>query len=140
MPRLEDQIVEEAKTWVGVPFRHLGRNRRGVDCIGLVICVAHELNLSDFDTKQYARRPNLKEFITGFKTHMDRVDLKNAGHGHVLLTREIRFPAHCGILEVDPTGQKWLIHAYQAFGKVVRESLHAHHDRPPLFAFKYREK
>ena len=138
MQKLNDDIVTEAQTWLGVPFRHLGRTRRGVDCVGLVICVAHALQLTDYDTRNYARRPNIREFVREFKHNMDRIDLKNSGHGHVLLTREIRYPAHCGIIEVDEYGRRWLIHAYQPFGKVVRESLDVNRERAALFAFQYR--
>lgn len=138
MQNLNEQIVIEAKSWLGVPFRHLGRSRRGVDCVGLIICVAHALNLTDYDTRNYARRPNVIEFVSEFKRNMDRVNLKKAGHGHVLLTREVRFPAHCGIIEVDELQRQWLIHSYEPFGKVVREPIRYNQERAPLFAFQYR--
>jgi hypothetical protein len=35
-------IIETAKTYIGVPFRHQGRDRQGIDCIGLLIAVGYE--------------------------------------------------------------------------------------------------
>ena len=30
-----EMVVAEARTWIGVKWRHQGRTREGVDCIGL---------------------------------------------------------------------------------------------------------
>ena len=38
-----DEVVREARTWVGVPFRHQGRSRSGVDCGGIIVVVLREL-------------------------------------------------------------------------------------------------
>lgn len=138
MPRSDD-IVAEAKTWLGVKFRHCGRNRNGVDCAGLVIKVAHELGISTFDTNEYARRPDVREFVRYFKMNMDPVSKVYMAHGDVLLTKEVRFPAHCGILEVDAGGQRWFIHAYEPCGAVVREPLDARRFRDIIKVFRYRE-
>lgn len=36
-------LLDEARTWLGTPFRHLGRSRRGVDCAGLLIEVVRKV-------------------------------------------------------------------------------------------------
>lgn len=36
-------VVDTARTYLRVPYVPCGRNRFGVDCIGLVICVARDL-------------------------------------------------------------------------------------------------
>ena len=133
-----DDIVTEAKKWVGVEFRHCGRNKYGVDCIGLVIKVAHGLNLSEYDTNSYARRPNVAEFLRGFKSHMDAVPKSQMAHGDVLLTKAVRFPVHCGILEVDEYGQKWFIHSSEPIGQVVREALSEQRMNDIIHVFRYR--
>jgi hypothetical protein len=51
------QVVSAAREWIGVPFRHQGRTRDGVDCAGVVIKVAHALGLSSFDATGYRRLP-----------------------------------------------------------------------------------
>ena len=53
-----DQIVSQAREWIGTPYHHQARVRgAGVDCIGLLICVCRELGLvaPDFDVNGYAR-------------------------------------------------------------------------------------
>ena len=133
-----DDIVNEAKKWIGVKFRHCGRNKNGVDCIGLIIKVAHELDLSQYDTNSYARRPHVAEFLRGFKTHMDPICKSHMTHGDVLLTKATRFPVHCGILEVDEYGQKWFIHSSEPYGGVVREALSEQRMKDVIHVFRYR--
>ena len=36
---LRSRIVNEAKTWIGVPYKFGGKSRGGVDCVGFVNCV-----------------------------------------------------------------------------------------------------
>jgi cell wall-associated NlpC family hydrolase len=39
-------IVDTARGWLGVPYRHQGRRKdKGVDCVGLIIGVGAELGL-----------------------------------------------------------------------------------------------
>ncbi|MBN1410929.1 MAG: SUMF1/EgtB/PvdO family nonheme iron enzyme [Spirochaetales bacterium] len=40
---LRNRIVAEAKTYIGVPYKWGGKNRKGVDCTGLVNCVLRGL-------------------------------------------------------------------------------------------------
>jgi cell wall-associated NlpC family hydrolase len=39
------QLIDEARTLIGTPWRHQGRTRRGVDCIGLVTLAAKNAGL-----------------------------------------------------------------------------------------------
>ena len=55
---LLSDIVDQARGYLGTPFLHQGRTRHGLDCVGLVIRVAHDLGLSDYDIDHYARAPS----------------------------------------------------------------------------------
>ncbi len=50
--------IESARTWVGTPFRHQGRGKSGIDCVGLVINVGKDIGAvpSEYDNKNYPRR------------------------------------------------------------------------------------
>ena len=53
--------VRVARTYIGTPFHHMGRLPGvGLDCAGLLVCVARELKLvaPDFDTPAYAPTPD----------------------------------------------------------------------------------
>ena len=70
---LADAIVAEARTWLGVPWRHQGRSRAGVDCAGLVVLVARALELADHDSTAYGRRAQGQGFVEHFRGHMDGI-------------------------------------------------------------------
>lgn len=53
-----NSVVAAARSYLRVPYMHQGRTRHGLDCIGLVIRVAHDLGLSTYDIDGYARVPS----------------------------------------------------------------------------------
>jgi cell wall-associated NlpC family hydrolase len=56
-----DDVVACARSFLGVRYRHQGRSREhGIDCIGLLVMVARELELvpHDFDVNGYPRMPD----------------------------------------------------------------------------------
>lgn len=120
MPCNHADIIEEVMMWEGVPWRHQGRSRIGIDCIGLVIKVAHELDLSGFDTADYDRRPDGVNFLAGFREHMDRVSPGAEQGGDVVVLRDDRLPCHCGLL-VPFRNSAYLVHASAKRRKVVME-------------------
>lgn len=58
------QYVDQLRSWSGVRFRHQGRNRQGVDCVGLVIMAAAELGIANGADRitGYSRSPNKQDF------------------------------------------------------------------------------
>ncbi len=117
-------IVEEARSWVDVPWRHQGRTRLGIDCAGLVIVVAKALRLSTFDISNYRREPKRDQFIGHFRSNMREKQVVDRLPGDVLLIRDQMFTCHSAI--VDREGeQEYMIHAFATRRKVVREPLTA---------------
>ena len=118
-----NKIVEEARTWLGVRFRHQGRNRQGVDCAGLVIVIANQLGLTDFETKNYSRRTTGDPFVMHFHAAgMVEVPLSDIRPGDVVLTEDQHFPCHCGFVGEDRFGLTF-IHAHGRRRKVVEQPL-----------------
>ena len=79
-------IVTTARKWLGTPFHHQGRVPNvGLDCVGLVIQVAKELNLSNFDTTNYSAIPDGKVLKSLCEQEMIEVPYINAQYGDVLL-------------------------------------------------------
>jgi len=115
-------IVEVAKDLVGIRYRHQGRTRLGLDCAGLIICVAHLCMISSFDTTAYAARPNANEFtremiMAGCK----QLPMTELAHGDILRINSHGWPVHIGIYEVDQQGQEWYIHAFLPHKMVSRD-------------------
>jgi hypothetical protein len=111
---LRAAIVAEARTWLGVPFRHQGRSRAGVDCAGLVIMVARALGLSSFDTRDYARRPDGHSLLATCRREMHETDPAAAAAGDVFCLRIVEDPEHLAIAGDYFAGGLSLVHAYAA--------------------------
>ncbi len=117
-----DKIIIEARSWIGVKWRHQGRTRQGIDCAGLIIKVAHGVGLSAFDYTSYQARPKGLEFLNIFRTHMDEKNVLDALPGDVLLFRDGPYLCHSAIVaELNNTPS--IIHAYAITKKVVEERL-----------------
>ncbi len=95
-----DAFVATAGGFVGVPWRHLGRSRTGVDCIGLVLLAAREVNVDLPDPAPYAREPQGNATVGGILSHAERV--ANPQPGDVLLFRMGLYGGHVGIASLHP--------------------------------------
>lgn len=126
---LREQIIKEARTYVGVPYLHQGRSRSGIDCIGLVINVAAACGVInerqyDYINKQfrgYARLPGEKTLITALSEFMSMRSFRLAEPADIIVTKFDRAPRHCMIL----TDQGTIIHAFANIGRVT-EQRYAH--------------
>lgn len=117
MPTPED-IVAIARGYVGTPFRHQGRIPGiGLDCAGVVVCVAKELGLEgDFQEVPYGRYPHGATLQGICDEHMDRVSL--FGLGDVLLMAWEAEPQHLAI-----ASDIGIIHSYAKAKGVVEHVL-----------------
>lgn len=54
-----DAIVDQARIYLGTPFAHGGRlSGVGIDCVGLIICVARDLGIPLADRQAYPLSPD----------------------------------------------------------------------------------
>lgn len=112
-------LIEEARSWVGVPYLHQGRSRLGVDCAGFLVALmrgAGELP-SDFrDVRNYGRRPN-GELEALVARHCVRVPTAASGLLVLIQWRGHSRPSHTALL-TGPT----MIHCYERRRAVVEHS------------------
>lgn len=129
-------IVEEARSWIGTKFHHQGRlkkngnDRGGCDCIGLIIGVCANLNISINDNalnevskNDYSMEPNGLLLKNKLDQYLDRVNLSNISIGDILLFRFNRDPQHLGIISDYTNGGFGLIHCYAQAKGVVEHVL-----------------
>lgn len=122
-PAVRDAIVHEARAWLGVPYLHQGRTRHGIDCIGLLIKIAHSLGLSRFDIDGYSRLPSGRMMSRLMREHMSRLAISEALPGDVLHMSFGMQPQHVAIItKLHPVS---VIHADSERGKVVEHVLDA---------------
>ena len=121
-----NDIVSAARGWLGTPFHHQARlNSVGVDCIGLVIGVARELQLidPDFDVTGYSRYPDGRALMAMAREKMTPVTLDQMQLGDVVVVGFDKLPQHFGIIGDYRHGGFSIIHAASAYNKVVEQRL-----------------
>ena len=114
-------VINQARKYLGVPFIHLGRTSNGLDCIGLVVKVAKDLELSEFDLDRYSRSPNLKLFIETWRSCPDitRKKMKDRLPGDILTISLPYYPCHVGFLSENNT----IIHALSSREQVCEHRI-----------------
>lgn len=102
-------VVSKAQEFVGTPYHHQGRIKGiGIDCCGLIIQVAKELKISNYDIDNYSSRGNGETFLKAFDENcLKRENLVEAA---IVIFSLGRYPAHCGILNFSGTDFE-IIHA-----------------------------
>ncbi len=131
------KIVKQARTWLDTKYHHQGRLKKsanclgGVDCIGLVIGVADELNICDaqgnlisqYDRTNYSMQPEGEKLAHSIGAHLSLVKPARMRVGDILLFKFWKEPQHVGILSRYPTGGFGIIHCNSTSGSVVEQPL-----------------
>jgi cell wall-associated NlpC family hydrolase len=114
---MRQQIINAARSYLGCRYHHQGRNRAGIDCAGLLVCVARDVGIStDGDQMGYSRTPDgmsLKRVLDDFGTAVDTFQ-----PGDFLLMRFDSQPQHIAIVT-----DKGIIHSYLSARRVVEHRL-----------------
>ena len=113
------EIVSEAKSWIGTPFKHQGRIKGiGVDCVGLIVGVAHAFQLTQFDYTNYSHTPDGFLMQQLLAKHLEVIPIQEAKAGDIVLMRFEAQPQHLAILS-----DYGMIHAYAQVRRCVEHRL-----------------
>lgn len=118
---LGSAVAAQALTWVGTPFLHAGRvkgSEGGVDCVGVLVGVAHELGLTDYDNRVYSRHVIPEILISEIERVCSPVLEGPSQIGDVLIFRVSGVAQHVGIQTTVG-----FVHAWESVGKVVETRL-----------------
>jgi hypothetical protein len=118
-----------ALRYLGVPFRHRGRNPAvALDCVGLLVVVAHELGEEVRDVRLYGREPTAQLLGQVLRDHLG--EPKPAGANLeiddlvVLQLPGQPRDGHAGIVCPHPYGFG-IVHSYAEVGRVVLQRIDA---------------
>lgn len=119
MPTAQD-IIDTARQYLGTPFHHQARVKGvGIDCAGLLICVARDLGLPHYDVQGYSRVPSGADFEKHLDANLDPISAIEPGCV-LLMTFDVD-PQHVAIA----TSENSIIHAYASARKCVEHDLDA---------------
>ena len=118
------RIFLTARSCVGSPFRHQGRNpAQGLDCVGLIIYVSQVLGLNNFNQnfnlENYKRIPGKRAISrqavqAGFRER----EKSRMQPGDVVILRIGKYLEHSAIIS-----DRGIIHACEKYGRVVEHGL-----------------
>jgi NlpC/P60 family putative phage cell wall peptidase len=102
MTPLQQEILDEARSWIGTPFSHQGRIKgKRVDCIGLIEMIARAKHLIGFD-----ETTPLPDRWTGYAHMPEHGELEKA-LSHFLIKQRCSQVQPCDIIAIrmpsDPT-------------------------------------
>jgi hypothetical protein len=117
-------LDQAARRWLGVPWRHLGRSREGIDCIGLVLLAARDCGLAADDPAPYEREPSSQRLRQELARHLDQGSVADPRPGDVLVFNLGLYAGHVGIAGLHPEYRVLsVIHAFAPRRRVVEERL-----------------
>lgn len=92
-----DEVVTEARKWLGVPWRARGRNRRGLDCLGLGMVVADAFGVAYADSPDYSNWPHPeRRILTELRRWLNPASPHDDMTGCIGVFAETRLPGHVG--------------------------------------------
>lgn len=129
-----DEFVRTARGYLGVPYRHQGRDRSGLDCGGLWICACRDMGLNiDNDLINYPTFPNFVDIASVIEAYADRIQFQQIQPGDVVLLRIAGRPQHFAI--VTDMG---LLHVNQIDGRVVEHAFDKKWQRRYKQGYRFR--
>lgn len=112
------EVVAEARRWLGTRYRHQGRSREGVDCIGLPVCVRAAMALPVLDSEGYPKRSTGTEMLDYCRANMLSIDRARIQPGDVLVQMN-GLVRHIAIVGDYLGGGLSIIHAHLPNKKVI---------------------
>lgn len=95
MSATRQQVLDCARSYLGVRFKHLGRTREeGLDCFGFIIRVAWDLGLSSFTLSGYGRIPHPATVRRHCDEQMTAKPIFQLQPGDVVLMTHLRWVCH----------------------------------------------
>jgi cell wall-associated NlpC family hydrolase len=129
-------IVDKAREFIETPFHHQGRLKHiGIDCVGLIYCVAKELGIKIHDKTDYGRAPRPDVLLTEIRKSLDEISIEEANIGDIFIfwIKRKSWPQHVAIIS-----DYGMIHAYADIKKVVEHVIDEKWTDKIKAAFRYR--
>lgn len=119
-------FIAAARSYLGVRFKHQGRSRRGLDCIGLCIVSMRDVGRQPWDSPAYGTTPATQGLREGLVRNLgDPVPKVTMREGDIALMAFVGEPSHVGIVTEYPLGGFALLHTFAQVRKVVEHRMDA---------------
>lgn len=121
-----NEVERIARSMLGTPWHHQGRLPGvGLDCIGLVVCIAREMDFFDYDEKDYSRNPRSDHLECRLQQFFVCVPYPPAPGFVLLYTHPETKRNHVGVGVEGRGGRPAMIHAesFYGHGQVIEQPI-----------------
>lgn len=124
MSALQRAIVDEARTWIGTPYRHqFSVKGQGCDCLGLLrgvwrSVIGPEPETAPAYTPDWSEASGEERLWQAAKRHLQPIRSPVSGDILLFRMRSRAVAKHLGILASNDTRYPTIIHAYTGHGVV----------------------
>ena len=117
-------IIAEARKWIGVPYRHQGRGKFGIDCVGLLIEVAKGVGHPVRAPSAYSSLPQGHQLLNPCDEQLWKPTRQTIAPGDLGVFWGVspREPQHFGFIAAHGN-QLTMIHSFSKFGSVVEQEI-----------------
>lgn len=127
-------IVDEARTWIGTPWKHQARVKGvGTDCLGLIVGTAVTLGLEHEDKAGYSRMPDGHSLQEVLERTLLPVQTKSPGD--VLVFKGTHHPRHVAFY----AGDGRMIHADFGVDKCVEITMNDRWLKRLVATYRFKE-
>lgn len=125
---MTNTLIDTARTWINVRWRHRGRSRHGVDCAGLVVLTYRDCGVELPDYMLYGKTPYDDGLLTYTRAALGHELPEDSSYknGDVVLMRFYIVPHHMAFIAlVEYAGQPAIniIHSDGHTGRVLEQRL-----------------
>lgn len=115
-------IIAEARKWVGTLYRHQGRGRNGIDCVGLLIEVAKGMGHPVDAPSAYSNMPQGHQLLDPCNRQLWKPIRQQVAPGDlaVFWGWNQAEPQHFAFIG-EFAGQLTMIHSFSKYNKVVEQ-------------------
>lgn len=129
---MTEQFVAEVRTWLGVRFRYKGRDRNGIDCVGVVVLSLAKLGI-EMKVQPYGKQVRGNSVLNQLRANGRRVEILEGQPGDIAVLNYRGESNHIGVL----TGEGTMVHSLSFAKRVVEHSLE-HPQVKPYWVALYR--
>jgi cell wall-associated NlpC family hydrolase len=114
-------VIETARKALGTKFTHQGRTLEfGLDCVGLLLWTAHQLELTKYDFRAYPREPT-GELLPEIEKHLPRLASPRDAQAGDVLAMAFGSPMHIALVTARNGNRLTIIHAVPAQGVIEHD-------------------
>jgi cell wall-associated NlpC family hydrolase len=128
--------LNKARSYLGTPFKHQGRSKNGMDCIGIIIVPLNDIGFFNYENKNYRKYGLGGEIIEVLSKHCYEVKKPFKYQAGDILLFSKGSSQHLAIY----TDKDTIIHAHNFVGKVVEHSLTKDWEQNISKVFRYKEE